>query len=346
MKQAYAIGSMLLAFLFTGMSAQAQTAGMDTLLWDDFENDPDSYIFPSAPTGSDAGWVNFDIDGLTDANGRPQEWFWSAGYGEDSANSVYASSSWLQGFLPGNLNMLITPPLEIVDNTAKISWDSYPFQGPRYQDGYSVMVAIGNNVENNFLDTLFRQGQMLDPPAATDQLNAANYTFSTGSVFADGYTDSSLFYLEDPADNSFRCRLDSYEFDLSAYEGETIYVAFLHDSDDDNLIAIDNVLVTGTAPAPPPPPAGIEDLVLNGDITLWPNPAREYVKLRFETVIPTDVSVEIRDLHGRLIRVAVTTETVVGPTAYNLPVEDLTPGAYTAVIRLNGQPMATPFMKQ
>lgn len=349
MRKPYAL-FLLIPLLAAGSFATAQTAGMDTLLWENFENDPDTYILPSAPSGDDETWINFDLDGLSDANGRPQEWFWSEGYGEDSVNSVFGSSSWLTGYLDGNRNYLILPPLEIVDTTAMLYWKAYPFQGPRYVEGYSVLVSTATNLETDFSDVLHQEAQMIPPPASgttEEQLDANNYTFGPGWVFADNFTDSTKFYLDVPTDNSYRCRLIDHSASLAAYEGETIYICFLHDSDDDNLIGVDDILVMGTEPEDTmQPPIGVPEIADLSHLTVWPNPAVSYLNVQFETGASADVALEIRDLHGRTVAQPRAAESVVGRRVWNVDLEDLAPGAYTAVLLVNGQSHARPFVKR
>lgn len=145
--------------LRTGIFSQA----IDTLLFENFETDPDTYIEPNFPNGDDETWVNYDQDGYNDASGagRPGEWFWSVGFADvDTTTLVYASNSWTT---PATLvaNYLVLPPLTISDASAQLSWKSAPYQTPRYLDGYYVVASTDCNIEECFTDTLFKAAEFL-----------------------------------------------------------------------------------------------------------------------------------------------------------------------------------------
>ncbi|NJN78951.1 MAG: hypothetical protein HC803_12040, partial [Saprospiraceae bacterium] len=97
------------------------------------------------PSGG-LNWINFDADGIAvGGNGASQSWYWDSldFWGENLG--VLKSQSWLSGFSPDNRNWLVLPAIQIVDLTAVLSWKSAPYQGPRYMDGYTVLVSTGSN---------------------------------------------------------------------------------------------------------------------------------------------------------------------------------------------------------
>lgn len=287
-------------------------AQMDTLLYENFQDTvllPGETIFPE---GNDTLWVNFDGDGLADANDRPQTWYQDLDLGQSfldtvppaDSNFVLASSSWLNGFLDGNRNWLITPPLQIVDGTATLHWKSAPRQGPRYMDGYSVLISTDQNFPESFGDTLYRTQQMIPPlpsGASDTSLNAFNvdsFLFAPANAYmhANRWTLEEYRFLETPDATSWVGYLEPHSVSLADYAGETVYIAFLHDSDDDNLITIDDILIMGNLAVSTKEPS-IEDL----RFVTYPNPVKNYLNVMYRLEELTDVNLVITDIQGKII---------------------------------------------
>ncbi|NVK63460.1 MAG: PKD domain-containing protein [Flavobacteriales bacterium] len=182
---------------------------IDTLLFEDFQ----SKTIP-------ASWINLDLDGAADVNGRPQDWFIT--FDPQSTipgdtNWVTASSSWLTPAGAAN-NVLILDAVQPCANTV-LRWDSAPFEGPIYMDGYEVRVSTtGTNVAD-FTTTLF---------TAAEGIGSTTNT-SSGTVHTSFNGTNGL--------------LQTWEVSLGAYDNQTIYIAFFHDSNDDNLIQVDNIFM-------------------------------------------------------------------------------------------------------
>lgn len=182
---------------------------IDTLLFEDFQSQSIS-----------ASWQNLDLDGNADANGRPQNWF--INIDEQSTipgdtNWVAAASSWFSPAGTAN-NVLILDAVQPCANTI-LRWDSAPFEGPTFMDGYEVRISTtGTNVAD-FTTTLF---------TAAESIGATSNT-SAGTVHTSFNGSNGL--------------LETWEVSLGAYDNQTIYIAFFHDSNDDNLIQIDNIFM-------------------------------------------------------------------------------------------------------
>ena len=67
------------------------------------------------------------------------------------------------------------------------------------------------------------------------------YDFSEG--FIHGADGEYIKADDDPQRNAGVLRPN--EVSLAAYAGKTIFIAFAHDSDDDNILFIDDIMVTG-----------------------------------------------------------------------------------------------------
>jgi hypothetical protein len=322
----------LLTILTVVLCVQFANAQNDTLLYENFDVDPTAaYLLFNS--GNDQTWVNFDADGLPDANARPQEWFWSdAGFATVDANDgCLFSSSWLTGFLPGNRNWLMTPPIFISDANAVLSWTAAPRQTPRYVDGYSVLVSTSDNLEASFTDTLFQAAQY-ESGAGNDW---SAYTFSAGFVHGLDGT-----YIEFDTDSSaFIGEQQPFSVPLAQYSGQTIYITFLHDADDDNLISIDDILVTGTL-------TGLNDANAESGLVVFPNPANDKIELSYILPASTIVSAEIFDIKGSLVTTVNRGMQLAGSQKLTVDVSSLAAGTYSVVLKAAGNSITTKFVKE
>ncbi len=289
------------AFFALGLSAQSVVISED-FQDEDFWGDPDNIAID--PDDTDSDWVSFDSDGLSDANGRPQNWFLTLDfiYNTDispvdpvDSNLVMASSSWLAGYAPGNLNYLILPPVDVTGADFTFTWSAAPFQGPRFMDGYEVRVSTsGDNLAEDFTDVLWQSAQMTDigADAGAAPFDIANYTFSDGFIHADGFTLTD-FFTEDAGSTAYTGLLEPQTVSLANYVGMEIYIAIVHNSDDDNMIMVDDITVEGSV--------GINDFQLDNLVNFYPNPVTDQLNMTFTNMI-TDGSVfEVYDLNGKKV---------------------------------------------
>ena len=277
------------------------SAQNDTLLFENFQLDTIDYIITGFPSEDNLwpNWVNYDLDGMPDASGadRPDEWFlayafaladsfFMPGVYTDSLNVAMASNSWTNDASTPVANYLVTPKLFISDNQAVLRWKSAPFQTPRYLDGYAVVVSTSGNEDYQFTDTIASFAEFL---SATDLEDSTTYTFSSGWRHT---------LLEDNDGDILRYRgvLQEWEVSLAAYAGMSIHIAFIHNSHDDNLISIDDILVLGTGNV------GINDKPAN-EITLAlnPNPAKEIMQVNYYLNKTAPVTSYVYDINGKLI---------------------------------------------
>jgi len=317
-------------FLFTATSVSAQN---DTLLYEPFDVDPTAN-YALFNSGNDTIWVNFDSDALPDFNNRPQEWFWSDGWitTVDTFDANLMSSSWLTNVTPPNRNYLITPPIYISDANANLSWASAPRQTPRFLDGYSVLVSTTDNFEASFTDTLFRAAQFI----AGTGTDFSAYTFSPGFVHG---MDGTYIQLDDTGDSTrFIGELRPFSVPLAQYSGQTIYISFLHDSDDDNLLLIDDILVTGTL-------TGISENATTTGLTIFPNPATDKIEISYMLTSTSPVTADIYDAKGSLVTSVNMGIQISGSQKMAIDVSKLSQGAYSVVLNANGSSVTSKFVK-
>ncbi|MCE2847445.1 MAG: T9SS type A sorting domain-containing protein [Sphingobacteriales bacterium] len=262
----------LLLALLMGSAVQAQ----DTLLYENFDVD-NSLNWATINNGNDTIFVNLDADGLNDAsgNGFPSNWFWSQGAfaGNDSTGCII-SNSWVTP-VDTTFNYFISPPIAITGSNGQVSWTSAPSQTPLYLDGYLVKVSTTDNLETSFTDTLFQAAEY-ESGSSSNGFNFAAYTFSPGFVHG---ADSLYVDLAGAATASDSARanglLRPFSASLAQYAGQTIYIAWIHKSFDDFLVAIDDILVTGQAAT------GLQENQLLSGAVIYPNPTSDLCKLRF-----------------------------------------------------------------
>lgn len=294
MKKLFTSISLIITAVFSGIAQN------DTLLFENFQGPTYDHILVGFPTEENLypNWVTYDLDGLPDQSGadRADEWFLALAWANadsnympslypDSDNVVLASNSWTNDASTPVANYMITPKIFISDNQATLRWKSAPFQTPRYLDGYSVLVSMGGNEDYEFTDTLAVFAEFV---SATNIEDTLTYTISPGIRHT---------ALEDNGDiTRYRGVLQEWEVSLANYVGMSIHIAFFHGTTDDNLIAIDDVLVLGTGNV------GINDKTANElTLTLNPNPAKDIMQVNYYLTNVAPVTSYVYDINGRLM---------------------------------------------
>lgn len=280
--------------------------GPEVLIMENFVTDPGPSMLPE-PSGDDDLWVNLDVDqdpSQCVAEGpTPQGWYYESDLGvpnpDQTDNFAFTSCSFLD--LPPsqshNRNWLIIRHLLIPDTTFSLCWRSLAFQGPMFLDGYKVLVSTASNLPSSgdFTDVLFEAAQMVSPVNGIGSLNLNAYNFSPGYIQANGYTDTTYYFLDntDPAKPFYRGRLEPHVVSLKQYAGQSIYIAFLHDSDDDNLIQIDDIIVTNDLASGTAAPSDIQSFQVFG------NPSRDNAYFSWSLKTAQKSHFTIVDQHGR-----------------------------------------------
>lgn len=320
---------LVFALLTAAYAAGAQVRlAPDTLLDQRFEVDPTDTMLPF-PFGDDLQWVNWDADRIPPLcdNGRVLgNWYWDSDLGDTTGmNNAFTSCSFLANKDAPNENWLITPPISITDTQAVLTWRSLSLEGPGYHDGYKVLVSTTSNApyEGSFADTLFVAAEMLGEPLFFS-LDPKDFNFSPGYVHANWYRDSTYFFL--PTDNfpSNRGRMEPHSVSLSAYVGKKIYIAFLHDSQYDNTLQIDDIVVVqGVSVSAPEPLLPVTVL------RVQPNPVHDFARLFFSEALRPQ-RLQITDAMGRVMAV----RALPGLPADNVlaDLSALPPGVYLAVL--------------
>ena len=258
-----------LTLLIISASLTANAQGLDTLFSENFNTWENNEI-------EDSIFSDYDEDGLVAANGLPGGWFVAnlGNGGTDSLEQVVMSASWLEGFAHGNRNWLMLPAIDLADTTATLSWRSAPAVGDLYMDGYTVLISDNQwfYYDITLADTLKHFAQ---------NINDVESDFSAGIVHA------NLDYnvpLNLASTTQYPGLLSSWSVDLTPYNNQTVYIGFLHNSDDDNFIALDDILVMGVAGSTEPDPDPV--LGLNeqdrGGFEVYPTVVKDALHIIFE----------------------------------------------------------------
>lgn len=226
------------------LSAFVLNSQNDTLLFENFELDP-SLDMLTFPTGNDTVWVNFDEDNeLTNDPDAQQNWY--SEYAQfdlpnGNKNNVFISVSWLKDTGAVNKNWLILPPIKLCDDKASIHWKSAPLEGPAFMDGYFLKISTSENDIDFFTTTLFGHAECIELPTSITT-DPALFGFSPGYIHAKTFTDSQYFEYNGLSN---LCKLEPHSYFLDGYANQTVYLAFLHQSKNDNRLDLDDILVLG-----------------------------------------------------------------------------------------------------
>ena len=333
--------------LLLGFIAVAAFAQTDTLIYEDFQEDPTAE-FSLYPSGGDDTWVNFDEDAIATYDNDPNhnQWYHSEFFYNSTdtisgiTNYVAAALSYLTGFAVGNRTWLVLPPLEIGNDSYTLSWKSAPFQLPRYMDGYKVLVSTGENFPDEFTDTLYVAAQMTATTGDGNIPTLDNFEFSEGYIHANSLMDENYWdYFEDST--LLHGILEPHSVSLADFSGETIYIAFLHDADDDYFLAVDDILVEGLGGV------GTSHTIADDfRLLLYPNPVDHQLNIMYRLEQPSVVQLYISDEQGRKVKEIAGASQLSGEIQYQVLLAGLPAGTYQVVLRVDDQLAVRSFVKR
>ena len=322
---------LFLGIIFCSFTTNAQ----DVILFEDFNVEPTNIIplsYEYLPDEEDPwNWISWDSDGIEDNNAEYTSWYWSessVALQDSVQGGVYMSLSWMIDYLPGNRNWLITPGIELNDDTGVLTWKSAPYQTPIWADGYSVYISTTDNSDLSFTDKIAQYAQYMGTNSDTGAVATGDYSlydFSEGYIHgADGT------YIEvDSADfarNSGVLRPN--QVSLAAYAGKTIFIAFVHDSDDDNILFIDDIMVTGNGSL-----LSTEELSKNQMFKIGPNPTADLLSVSYELNDLSSVIFEVYDINGKKIVEDYRGTQIAGLHQFNHDFSQVPDGNYTVVLK-------------
>ncbi|GGG43960.1 T9SS-dependent choice-of-anchor J family protein [Epilithonimonas arachidiradicis] len=203
----------------------------------------------------DAGWVMYNDSNTpygTYATLFPNAWN-IVNWEVESGNHVASSPSWFTSVTQAD-RWLISPPITLPSNDAAIlSFFARSHDTSPYNDGFKLKISTTNTAKESFNNI-----QIID--------HAPNVSISE--------------------------QTEPYGVNLSSYAGKTIYLAWVNDYTNGNLLSIDDIDVFIT-------PLIAVNEVNKKDLILYPNPTADYFTI---SDISDIVSVNIYDLSGKMIK--------------------------------------------
>ncbi|MES2590680.1 MAG: T9SS type A sorting domain-containing protein [Bacteroidota bacterium] len=333
MKKFYTLLTSLI--LFASLASKAQ----DTLLYEsfNFQNFYDNYFMVDAipPPGNvtDTMWYSYDADGFADGSGSNRDggWFPTGAFADidTTDNVVISSSSWFSTVEVAS-NWLISSNVQLGEHDT-LFWKSAPFQTPRYLDGYEVRLSTTTNDDLAFTNLLFTAAEMtVTSSIAGDSSDFANHTFSSTLDFIHGLDSTYVEYDSARPDKAMTGQLRPFSVALDAFANKNVFIAIHHNSEDDNLISIDDIMIRGTAGNPL---ASIKENVLDMNLNVFPNPATESAQLNFKLSSETPVTISVNNIAGKLIYSENKGSMVQGRHFANINTAALAKGFYTVTVQ-------------
>lgn len=274
------------------------------------------------------------------------------GDGVEDSNFVFSSTSWLEGYADGNRNWLVIPEVTVTE-AATLTFRAGSAQGPRYSDGFSVWIATdGFDDPDNYVE-IFRVAQCIPPVPSSATVGTDALDLNAGTVFHgpdgayipyegfDPVWENLYFHLggQDYNDaSSYRGLLEPFSIDLAAYAGETIRIAFLHDSDDDVSIDLDDIKIESTV-------INIEEIAQDY-YSIFPNPVEDQLNIQMTDKLVGHGDYRIIDSKGSLISRGLIVANGASITE-QVDVSNLAAGSYTFQLLTNDTPaLNTTFIKK
>jgi len=190
-----------------------------------------------------AGWKLVNVDGRTPFNSTAyvnNAWIIREDFKFNVDNMVMFSTSWYTP-VGASDDWVWTPLISDLPAGATLSWSAVTYD-TAYRDGYEVRIMTAPDEPTGSTGDL---GNMVTNSTVIFSVSSENILWTTHSV------------------------------DLSAYAGESVYIAFRNNSDDMFLLLIDDIKITYKA-APDAPPAPVMASRTDTSITLEEIDGAEY----------------------------------------------------------------------
>lgn len=170
----------------------------------------------------------------------------------ESGNLVASAPSWFTSVAQAD-RWLVSPPITLPANSnATLEFFARAHQGSPFDDGFKLKISTTNTSKTSFTNIL----------AVAHAMNLP---------------------IIDQA---------PYQANLSSYAGQTIYLAWVNDYTNGNLLSIDDIDITAT------PIMAVND-ISKKDVSLFPNPTSDYFTITNTSDI---LSVKIYDLSGKVVK--------------------------------------------
>ncbi len=188
-----------------------------------------------------------------------------------------------------------------------------------------VLVSTTGNFDVDFSDTLKYYAEYISGDPLPNDSGFSNFTFSNGFVF--GEDGQYVEYNGDSIRLNGILRPDSAS--LADYAGLDIYIAFCHGTIDDNLISIDDILVTGNGNF-----VGVNTPEsLKNDLNVFPNPANDAFTVSYSLPSTMQVQLDVTDATGKVLKTVSHGTQLKGSYQFQVSIADLAAGNYNVVLK-------------
>jgi hypothetical protein len=301
-----------------------------------YESTEDVQIFLDSTWGKWHMYPYDDLISIGETNGRHTF--------DTIKNWGIRSISWFVS--PGQAyNILLSKKIFLSDpSISTLSWRSKPLQGPRYQDGYKVYVLplydyTPETVDWTQFDPVFVMKEMNSSPPPSDQ-DSSLFKIQQNQGFTPsvGYTHDN-YSLPEPTgsglvDSSRQVPfMQAFEVSLENIPGGYVQILFLHDSDDDNSILIDDILLKGAVNGP----ISVEEST-SLQMRIFPNPTSGLVQINTNSNL-IGGKLQILDLQGRLLK-----QETITSTQSQIDLSHLSKGVYQVVLSNDENQSAQPLI--
>jgi hypothetical protein len=157
---------------------------------------------------------------------------------------------------------------------------------------------------------------------------SVDFDGSNGSLFSATWNDITPAGLPTEPTSGYG-DWENFEVDLSAYNGQTVYVMFKYTGDNSNnttTVQIDNVLISNNVSVN-------EVNNSNAELTLYPNPSQGAVKIDYSVEQASNVKISIYALNGQLVETVLSEEKAQGSYSLNWSNASLQSGTYIVKVK-------------
>ncbi|MCB9191824.1 MAG: T9SS type A sorting domain-containing protein [Flavobacteriales bacterium] len=193
-------------------------------------------------------------------------------------------------------------------------------------------MSTETNVETDFTDTLAVFAEF-DGNLTTNFEDTSTYVFTPGIMHTELEYDSTDVTRHGGV-------LQQWSASLEDYAGQSIFIAFRHRSDDDNLISIDDLLVLGTGTL------GVSETESLSDFSVYPNPLTRSMPLTLAYSLSSvsSVSYSITTLDGKEVLTGNGHTQLPGSHRTELDINQFSPGHYLVSLSVNDQTLVKRFV--
>jgi len=208
------------------------------------------------------------------------------------ANENYATSGWLNVNKLGERHWIGKE----FDENSYLQFSGY---GATYTNLESWIITPGVNLTADHVFTFDTKVGYYRHDALTVYVST-DFDGTPQHVFSSTWNDITPSGLPTEPTDSYG-EFENFTVDLSAYNGQTVYVMFKYVGDNENnttTVQIDNVFISNNV--------GVKNIEQNNtELAIYPNPSNGTARIDYQVAERSDIDVSIYSLNGELIQTIV-----------------------------------------